>query len=239
MRFSWCQTLCALSAIGIANQLSAGMITFSFSGTINSVFFDGGTPTEFADLDTITGTYTFDSADSDSHASPNNGLYINSISSIELSMGTYSASFGPGDILVRDNIGSAANPYDLYYVSAYASDGLGYSGTPVILGTLLYSFELSLIDTSATAFSNDALLLTPPDPADYSPISNFVLRFQDASFGSYGSVTATVDSISLETASVPEPASFALLGLFSCLTCAGAAARRRSRPYSSPHSKSA
>ena len=184
-------------------------ITFGFSGTVDVVEFDTGTPTEFVAGDTFSGTYTFESAVSDNNTSPNNGYYLNSILSASITVGSYSVTAGPGgNILVRNNVPAQ----DIYVVeiNTYAPTG------PDVLGLTLDGFELTLSDSSGTAFTNDSFLLVPPDLADFQS-KELELEFADSqTHSSFGLVEATLESLVLIPQSpevTPEPSTL-LLALF-------------------------
>ncbi len=105
-------------------------ITFSFTGTIDSIDFDAGTPSEFSVGDSIKGTYTFDPSDStDVSDDPNSGYYYNSLSNISFSINAYSASFGGGLISVANG-----SYKDLYRVQS----GSLITGTDILGMSLDY-----------------------------------------------------------------------------------------------------
>ncbi len=188
----------------------AEIITFHYSGTVESLDFTNGTPTEFAPGDTISGTYTFDSTTTDTDSNPGIGVYVSSISSLSTTVGSYTASFVNSEIVVQDNFFSAS---DFYQISGGSSSGPSVSGIP------LNSFSLWLNDTTGTMFSNDSLPLIPTDPATVpgSPQTFITLSFFGSDSGGpneLGAVYATLDTLTLVTEQVPEPSTYAgLLGI--------------------------
>lgn len=201
-----------LIALVAPSQLHAALTTFSFSGTVSNVSFDTGTPSEFSAGSTFSGSYTFDTLDTDSNASPNNGYYLSSITSLEFLVGTFSGSFSTGNILVRDNV----PVQDIYQVESYSPGTI-----PPVLGLDLESFTLSLNDASGSVFVTDTQQLTPPNINDFSSTS-IRLTLVDATFSNFGEVTATVDSLAV----VPEPSSLGLLLLGGAVSLC---ARRKHR----------
>jgi len=182
-----------------AGTSHADLITFEFSGTVEGVSFDNGTPTEFGVGDTLSGTFTFNSLDSDSNASATHGYYLGSIVSAEILLGSFSASgSSSGNILVID---STSDTYSAEQISPAGSS---------VLGQELYDFTLAMTDTTATAFVNDTLPLSPPDIADFGD-RTLRLDFADSSFGNFGTVAASLDSFTVT--SVPEPTSLALVAI--------------------------
>jgi hypothetical protein len=174
--------------VTVTDDDASDLITFAFSGTVNDVDFDTGTPAEFAVGDAFSGSYTFDSTDADSNVSPNNGYYLSSIATLSFSAGTYSGSFANGNILVRDDV----PVQDLYRVETQSTALPG----PSVLGLPLDSFTLEINDFTGTVFSSDVLLLVPPDLTDFQS-TTLELLFFDPFGGDFGQVRATLDSLTL------------------------------------------
>ena len=211
-------------ALGIffsaAQPGTASLITFVAEGTVNSVdpvlagpFFSVG--------DAFTVTFTFDSLTPDSNPDPNRGFYGNAITSLLVTVGTYSATAsGNNAISVDNDLGFGVG--DQYAIDLTdPMSGPSVNGWDVSSQTAL----LLLGDPTATALSSDALLTDPPNLADFG---GFVaLEFIDPTIPPdpdeippLAFVGADLTSFSL----IPEPATLLLLAL------CGLALSRRHRP---------
>jgi hypothetical protein len=190
---------CAFIFIG-AKASHAALITFAFSGTVYSVSFNNGTPTEFGVGDTFSGTFTFNSNAIDSAPNVDSGTYIGAVVSTSLNVDSYNASGnGPGDILIS-NLATD----DTYRV------GVSNLAGSTVLGLDLRSFNLSL-NGPASILTSDALPLTPPNPAAFTYAKSLNLTFFNDARTVFGSVYASVDSFTL--VSVPEPSSLLMAGM--------------------------
>lgn len=182
----WLLTICAVT------NTQAGTITFTATGTVDFISEDpfGGNgfpslPTEFSIGDTFTLTYIFESSTPDSHAGSSVGLYSGAVISATAIVGSYTASATGGNISVYNDDPSAT---DLYNVNAFPVVGAS------VQGFVSQSTFLNLKDTSETAHSSDALLLSPPDPANYN-LSSLTLNFNNNSTGATAFVRASLESI--------------------------------------------
>ena len=176
-------------------QARAAPITWVVKGTVD--YLDPALSGTFSLGDSFTLEYTFESTTPDSNASSIRGLYKNAVTALTVTVGGYNAT-GPGtNIIYVDN--------DLY------GDQYGvFIGTPLI-GPNVGVFEISkqspifqLVDPTQTAFSSDALLLSPPDPADFVSGGTFLaLEFRDPTADPFqfpeamAFVSASVTSISV------------------------------------------
>lgn len=173
------------------------MVTFRFSATVFDVDFDTGTPSEFVVGDSMTGTYTFDSAavegllEEDDHSEF-------AMTGLDFSVGTYSpSSFISGIIHVRDAVATDIYDPEILFLG------------PDVLGLTPLALVLFLSDPTASGFSSDALPLEPPNLNDFS---GTIRLFFGEGLQDTGEVSATVDSLLL----VPSlsPMNLAVLGSF-------------------------
>lgn len=102
------------------------LVAFGFTGTVDDVSFSTGTPPEFSVGDTFSGSFVFDSTVADTYAESSRGFY-EAITSIQLVVGTYSASGSDAAIDVHDN--PTAN--DRYVASSYSLAGSAAQGLPL------------------------------------------------------------------------------------------------------------
>jgi MYXO-CTERM domain-containing protein len=188
--------LTAFAAMLWVCTLHASPITFSFTGAVTDDPFglsSFGAP--------ISGSYTFDSASTDSIPSPSTGSY---------------ASVGPG-FGFRANVDGT-----MYSVLGTTSintanniTGVDQYGAIAIGGGL--TLEIFFQDATATALSNDGLPLVPPLIAAFG-FRQFRLFSDDAEF--LGSVTSLTCTAGCSTRPVPEPASPWLLAAAAlAMTC--------------------
>jgi hypothetical protein len=180
--------LCALLAAPDRSQ--AASISFNFSGSVGNVFGGVFTPQGFgADGFTtslpVSGGGTYNSNSTDANSNPNIGRYNNPIQDFSLSVGTYVASFAPGNSFIRVTNSAAGTGSDIYELRVNGLLGNAVNGyTPT-------SFLLELTDPSGTAFSNAALPSGPPSLSSFAT-SQFRLIFGSASTRVQGALTSLV-----------------------------------------------
>ncbi len=190
--------LVAMAAAGASTTARAGLITFSFAGTVDSVDPTlGGT---FLVGQTLTGTYTFESTTVARAGSNSTFAVFDALTNLDFTLGSYSASSSGAPEIQVDNDPPLPN-VDRYAVVSRASDGL--TG-PAVAGQSLNFFGFRLDDSTNTVFT-DALVL--PTSLNLSDFDNrqFFIFFGD----SPAIVSGTITSVS----AVPEPSSLTLAGL--------------------------
>ena len=165
--------LCALLIAPDRGQ--AAQIPFTFSGSVGNVFGGVFTPQGFgADGFTtalpVSGGVTYNSNSTDTIAGANIGRYNNAVQDFSVSVGTYFASFAPGNSFIRVTNSAPGTGSDIYELRVNGLLGSAVNGyTPT-------SFLLELTDPSGTAFSNDKLPTGPPSLSSFAT-SEFRLLF--------------------------------------------------------------
>ena len=180
--------LCALFMAPDRGQ--AAQIPFTFSGSVGNVFGGVFTPQGFgADGFTtalpVSGGVTYNSNSTDTIAGANIGRYNNAVQDFSVSVGTYFASFAPGNSFIRVTNSAPGTGSDIYELRVNGLLGSAVNGyTPT-------SFLLELTDPSGTAFSNDKLPTGPPSLSSFAT-SEFRLLFGAASTRVQGALTSLV-----------------------------------------------
>lgn len=180
--------LCAVLAVpGSANAAS---MSFNFSGSVGNVFGGVFTPHGFGADGFVTalpvsGGGTYNMLATDVNATPNIGRYNNTIQNFSVSVGTYFATFAPGNSFIRVTNSAPGAGDDIYEVRVN-----GLFGNPVN-GFAPTSFLLELTDPTGTAFSNDRLPAGPPSLSSFAT-SQFRLIFGAASTRVQGALTSLV-----------------------------------------------
>ena len=181
--------LCSL--LVVAGPSEAAPVTFSFNGAVSEV-----TGVLFPTIGTgsMKGDVTFDSAATP--IAPGTGVYLNSITGLNLNIGSYHASYTPGllnGIVIMNSppLGGADN------VTAFST----MTGA-AINGTLPSSFFVSLTDPSGNVFSNLDLATTPPS------LRSFASNQWRLVFGNGNMVVGSLSSLT----AVPLPAAVILFG---------------------------
>ena len=176
---------------------SANTVTFGFSGNLSNVSND--LFPSFNTGQTLTGFYSFDSTTPDSNPSANRGQYNGTISSLTVTVGSYTATLGTlGDNFIQ--VRNLPNNNDRYEVRAPLTGpslvNAGDTFTPV-------RFRIELKD--GNAFSSDTLPTTPPSLSSFAQ-NQFRIVFTDGHGNDRikGSLTSLV--------AVPLPASILLFG---------------------------
>ena len=168
----------------------AASISFNFSGSVGDVFGGVFTPQGFgADGFTtalpLSGGASFNTLATDVNAASNVGRYNNTIQDFSVSVGTYFASFAPGNSFIRVTNSAPGAGNDIYELRVNGLFGSAVNGfTPS-------SFLLELTDPSGTAFSSDALPTGAPSLSSFAR-SEFRLLFGSASTRVQGALTSLV-----------------------------------------------
>jgi hypothetical protein len=167
----------------------AAQIPFTFTGSVGNVLGGVFTPQGFgADGFTtslpVSGDVTYNSNSTDANASSIVGRYNNPVQDFSVSVGTYFATFAPGNSFIRVTNNAAGAGNDIYELRVNGLLGSTVNGfTPA-------SFLLELTDPSGTAFSSDALPGTPS--LSSFATSQFRLIFDTASTRVQGALTSLV-----------------------------------------------
>jgi hypothetical protein len=173
---------------------NAALITFNFTGTVTAVGSNLGGTTTFSNGQTLTGSYTFNSATADSNGGPTIGTYNGTISNLVVNIGSYSATLGAGTNFIQvKNLPTS----DSYTMQAPFSGATVNGHTPQLFG-------ISLVDPTHTAFGNDHLPTTAPNLGSFAT-KDFRLVFN-------GGPTATVSGVLTSLTAVPLPAAVILFG---------------------------
>jgi hypothetical protein len=166
----------------------AGQISFVVEGTVN--FIDPALSSVFTVGDTYRLEYTFESTTPDSNpANPNRGFYDHAISSLTVTVGSYTASptFTFSRITADNNLSGA----DSYRIDLTGVSGPGAAG--LVLGNQTALMQMR--DPTALALSSDSLPIAPLDPLDFVSGGTFLaLQFDDPISRSNSLVGATIDS---------------------------------------------
>jgi hypothetical protein len=213
-----CVTLTALLLGGAFNPARAAPLTYSFTGTVDSV--DVGLGGTFSVGQALTGSYTFESTTAARAGSNSTFAVFDALTAISFSVGGYSASSSGAPEIQVDNNPGGGN-HDRYAIVSRASDGL--TG-PAVAGNALDSFSFRMDDSTDTVFT-DALVL--PTSLNFSSFDStqFFIFFTDPT-GSPLIVSGTLGS--LTPAATPEPSTLTLLGIGIAGT-AGYGWRRRKK----------
>lgn len=175
----------------VAGPSEAGLVTFSFSGSIGEV---GGVLFPTVGSGPMSGNITFDSGTAP--VVPGTGIYLNSITGLNLNISGRVFSYAPGanGILVLNSppLGGVDSLTTFSTVTGGAINGVSPS-----------SFQLSLSDPSGNAFGNVNLPTAPPS------LSSFARNQWRLDFGGTGNYV--VGSLAHLTA-VPLPAAVLLFG---------------------------
>ena len=172
------------------DRTQAASISFNFSGSVGDVFGGVFTPQGFgADGFTtalpLSGGASFNTLATDVNAASNVGRYNNTIQDFSVSVGTYFASFAPGNSFIRVTNSAPGAGNDIYELRVNGLFGSAVNGfTPS-------SFLLELTDPSGTAFSSDALPTSAPSLSSFAR-SEFRLLFGSASTRVQGALTSLV-----------------------------------------------
>lgn len=193
---------------------SAVPITWAFAGAVQ---FSSGLQASF--LDPFSGRITFESSVPDSRpADPSEGLYNNSILSVELQFGLsylVVTTITGGGIQVNDS--TTGN--DVYTLEPLVSSPGMQIGTLDGSPIETIGFTITLSDYTRTMLSSDALLVVPPALPSLSKLS-----FNGSGFQGTGNVTSLT---------LPEPAPSLLVAAGIAEMAFAERARRRSATHAS------
>lgn len=141
----------------IASSSHAALITYNFTGTTNTIVT--GTPLEgtFSFGQSVSGSFVLDTSVPDSNGDPNFGDFAGAITSISVTIGSYSASATGGAAFTRNEFPDD----DLVEISAFINVGQ-FAGSasvssPSVGGLDLGGLLLVLQDSTLTALASDAL----------------------------------------------------------------------------------
>ncbi len=201
-----------LAALSImAGSSRAALINYNFTGTAQTIVT--GTPLDgtFSLGQSVSGSFVLDTSAPDINADPASGIFAGAITSISITIGSYSASATGGDAFTDNDF-----PEDRVEIAAFLNVGpfVGSASIagPSVGGLDLGGILLSLQDSTLTALTSDAL----PSPISLTGFdSTFgLLDFYDP-FDLEADPTSLVFSLdSLETVTqLSEAGTLALLSL--------------------------
>jgi len=167
----------------------AASISFNFTGSVGDVFGGVFTPhgfgaDGFSTALPVSGGATINSLATDSNATSNIGRY-NAVQDFSVSVGTYFATYAPGNSFIRVTNNAPGAGSDIYELRIN-----GLFGNPVN-GFSPSSFLLELTDPTGTAFSSDALPAGAPSLSSFAR-SEFRLLFGSATTRVQGALTSLV-----------------------------------------------
>lgn len=215
--------LCLIFSVGFSTPSRAALISYSFGGSVNTVLTDSPLEGSFSFGQSVTGGFVVDTSVPDADGGSLFGFFPGGLVSISVDVGGYSASGTNGSTETADNA-----PIDGVGLAAFINAGqfegsASVTGLPVA-GLDLGGILISLMDSTGTALSNDAL----PNPISLFEFDDIygVLEFYDPQDpeGDITSLTFSLETIDVTT-SVPAPA---VLPLFA-LGLAGLGLTRRKR----------
>lgn len=195
----------ATSAQAVSPVTYTTPVTYTFGGTLNNVSL--GLSPQFAAGSPFAGSFTFEATASDSDPGPIRGIY-GPAPTFEVTIAGlkfFSPGGGPGSVTVINDIAPG-----LDQLSAAADVAVG----PAINSAIADVFHILLQDSQGTAFASDLLLPTPVNLIDFE-VARFELFFFDTDSSRPSWAMGSLDYLSLSTpsASVPEPATLALVAL--------------------------
>jgi hypothetical protein len=194
-------------AIGVGTIEAAPILTFAYEGTIDYAL--GGAPFEAFLGEIMRVEYTFDGATPDTDASPSIGNYVGAVSLLTLSVGANIYS-----TITNSSIGVQHFPLFINPSTDIGWDQCTVTSTlvgPKIGGLAALSGDVSFHASPANVFTSDALPLTQPDPFGFTD-TTLKITFYAFGDGTLMAGIVAAHDIVIAPASVPEPASLALVG---------------------------
>jgi hypothetical protein len=186
----------------------ASLVTYNFVATVDAVDTDllpGGT---FFLGEGVSGAFTIDTSVPDSNpANTLSGDYPLGLMTMTATIGSYATSVSPGTVHIFNSTTE----------DQFLAFGTGTPTGPSVNGFALRSMTVNLLDMTGTSFASDAM----PDALVLSGFSvlsgpsfspSFALRFWDGTINR-GDVRSTITALDQASNGIPEPATFALLGL--------------------------
>jgi hypothetical protein len=182
----------------LASVASAAPITLNFSGKLTDGFgsLNAG--------DAFSGSYTFDPSIAAAAGSNSSQAVFDNLFAASVTIGGFSAKIGPSV-----GLGEIQQDNNVLGIDRYALVADGATGSSLIGGLAVSFFGFRLNDPTQTAIGNALSLLTNPSLGDFA--SNGFFLF----LGQPGAPNFTVVDGTLSTlvVTVPEPATWMLLGL--------------------------
>lgn len=241
----------AVCACGILLNYSmsanAALLTFNYSGTINSQFGLASDLHTIAPVgSTFAGSFTFDpNAPATTVDSPNDITYFGAITEFSINFGSSYLSVDNGYFMIRNDIERLPNDLEFETAPVYEDDYIvttaaGVPSLPINVDTnMVLSDYVSQTITSAWHFQwmrldvtdLTALILSdasiPSTPPNLTPNTGFNLYFQLDCCTGRTEVAGHLDSLTV--AAAPIPAAFWLLGS-GLLGLLGVARKKSARP---------
>jgi hypothetical protein len=198
----------ALSFIFCAELACAEPITFTFSGTVETV--DSNLSSQFDTSQTLSGYYTFESLTVDQDALDNIGYYPGALTALSLTVGTYTATLGTVSsnqwITIWDYY-NGWGAHDMYALIDNSLTGYSVNGLPLTHFAVLIE---QLVQPQDLVTGDDLPLQPPIIPSYQTGNAIWVLAFgTNNGVDPYGQVFGRITS--LEAAPVPEPGTMLLL----------------------------
>ncbi len=194
---------CIFLLLGFMHNANAVLINLTVEGDISSLGTD--ISSTFSRGDRIAYQVVYDTNATNSFDSVSLGRY--EALSFSVNIGSYKAASSGWSIVVIDGFSGA---YDIFRVQALASDGL--SG-PSVGGLELNRIAFQLWDEQLLWLNNSAL------PTDFLTASNYENAGFSVNFDNGNRLEGTIDKISVEVFTVPEPATLLMfvIGVLSLI----------------------
>jgi len=222
-RSIWIMTVILIPAmLTIAGFSQADPVTFQFTGTV-TYLLDDYVPVVNSALinDSVsvgtpfTGSYTFESTTLDSNSDPAIANYQDNLISWTVNVGDYTFNLIP---LPYNNGISVLNNWEGTPGSGYFQDIYNVIGVPLAESTLIEEGGVMMIYFAEgsvafpTVLTDTSLPIVPPDPTLFTDQHTFQVSAYPIGSSVCFSILGDVDSLTLASQAVPEPATMLLLG---------------------------